>query len=64
LYTTLKSQATDVLNGIPNGATYEEILRDLKNQFEEERFGAAHRSQLKLRISPVNGSLTAPVPPA
>jgi hypothetical protein len=49
LITATQSQTTDVLNGIPEGATYEEILQVLDDRFGKEHFAAAYRSQLKAR---------------
>jgi hypothetical protein len=57
LITALECRAADVLHGIPKGATYEEILQALEDCFGEDLFGAAYRSQLKVRMQKAGESL-------
>jgi hypothetical protein len=57
LITALEGRATDVLHGIPKGATYEEILQALEDSFGEELFAAAYRSQLNARMQKAGESL-------
>jgi hypothetical protein len=57
LITALEGRATDMLHGIPKGATYEEILQALEDCFGDEHFAAAYRSQLKVRTQKAGESL-------
>jgi hypothetical protein len=36
LITALQGRATDVLHGVPKGATFEKTLEDLENHFEDQ----------------------------
>jgi hypothetical protein len=57
LITALQDRATDVLHGIPKGATYEETLQVLEDRFRDQQFAAAYCSQLKTRTQTVMASL-------
>jgi hypothetical protein len=49
LITALQGWATDVLHGIPKGASYEETLQAMEDRFGDQHFAAACRSQLEVR---------------
>jgi hypothetical protein len=57
LITALEARATDVLHGIPKGASYDEILQALEDCFGKEPFAALYRSQLKVRTQKAGESL-------
>jgi hypothetical protein len=56
LITFLQGRATNVLHGVPNGATYEKSLEALEDRFGDQHLAAAYHSQLKGRIQGVRES--------
>jgi hypothetical protein len=52
--TPLQGRATDVLHGVPKGATYEEALED---PFGDQHLATAYRSRLKSRTQGVGKSM-------
>jgi hypothetical protein len=57
LITALQGWATDVLHGLPKGATYEETLEALEDRFGDQHLAPAYRNQLKTRTQRVGESL-------
>jgi hypothetical protein len=57
IITALQGRATDVIHGVPKGATYEETLEALEDHFEDHHQAAGYRSQLKTRTQGVGDSL-------
>jgi hypothetical protein len=55
----LDQRLTDVLYGVPKGATCEETLESLEDCFGDQHLVAAYRSQLKTRTQDVGGTLKA-----
>jgi hypothetical protein len=49
LIAALQGRATDVLHGVPKGATCEEAFEILDDRFADQHLAAAYRSQLKSR---------------
>jgi hypothetical protein len=49
LIAALQCRATDVLHGVPKGATYNETLESLEDRFGDQHLAAAYCSQQKLR---------------
>jgi hypothetical protein len=47
LMTALQGQASDMLHGVPNDATYEEALETLEYSFGDQHLATAYHSQLK-----------------
>jgi hypothetical protein len=56
LITALQGRATDVLHGVPKGATYEKTLEAQADLFRDQHLAAAYRSQLKTRTQGVGES--------
>jgi hypothetical protein len=50
LLTVLQVQAADVLHSVPVGASYEDIIGELRDRFGDHQLAAANRSQLKARV--------------
>jgi hypothetical protein len=44
LIIALQGRATDVLDGVPKGATYQETLEALEDCFRDQHFAAAYHS--------------------
>jgi hypothetical protein len=57
LITGFQGRASDVLLGIPKGATCEKTLRTLEDRFGDQQFAFACRAQLKARKQKVGESL-------
>jgi hypothetical protein len=57
LITALQDRATDMLQGVPKGVTYEETLEALEDIFGDQHLAALYRSQLKSRTQGVGQSL-------
>jgi hypothetical protein len=57
LITTLQAQATDVLQRVPKGQTYEETLEALEDRFGDQYLAAIYHSQLKTRTQGVRVSM-------
>jgi hypothetical protein len=53
LITAWQSWATDVLHGVPKGATYDETLEALEDRFKEKHRPVMYRCRLKPRIQDV-----------
>jgi hypothetical protein len=53
---TLQGWATDVLYGVPKGATFEEAIKAMEGHFGDQLLAAAYRSQLKTRTQGVGES--------
>jgi hypothetical protein len=56
LIIALQGPTTDVLHGIPKGATYE-VLQTLEDRFGDQHFAITYRSQLKVKTQRVGESL-------
>jgi hypothetical protein len=49
MFIALQGRATDVLHGVPKGATYEEALEALEDRFGDQHLAFDYRSHLKTR---------------
>jgi hypothetical protein len=47
LITAMQGRATDVLNGVPRGATYEDTLEALEDRFGDQHLATVYRNQQK-----------------
>jgi hypothetical protein len=63
LISTLQGRVTEVLQGVPKGATYEETLEALEDRFGDQHLASTYCSQLKTRTpgvgKPFQESVTA-----
>jgi type VI protein secretion system component Hcp len=57
LITALQGRDTDVLHGVPKGATYEGTFKALEDRFGDQHLTAAYCNQLKSRTQTVGESL-------
>jgi hypothetical protein len=57
MFTTLQGQASDVLHGIPKGATYEETIGALEDGYGDQHLVPAYCAHLETRTQLSGGPL-------